>query len=152
MNPVFWLAGTVALGSSFMMSDKEHLLQAVGNELVVPLEPPFVQLPAPKPDAIHTGTVTFTFPAQCAWCSSERVSGMRTVSIYEDNPAYESRAKRLLKEGVGLAIGSAMGGVAGVTTYGVLKPQDVAKVKGLALNMTVPYCADHAYIFFVVIK
>jgi hypothetical protein len=126
------------------MNGEEQILQAVDSEVSVPLKPPYVNLPKSRADTVRTGTLKLRFPDQCAWCGSESVSGLRQVQIRWDNPGYRSRADRLVMEGASLALGGALGGTVGAATaYTMLKPQDVAKIKGVTLNLSVPHCADH---------
>jgi len=131
------------------MGNKIQFPMASESEVVLPMKSPYVILRKPKADAVLNGKVEIRFPKQCAWCGSEAVSGLRSVQLYEANPRYRSRGQRLLQTGVSLTISIAAGGVMssqayGLATYSLLAPQDVAKVKGLALSIAVPHCAEHA--------
>jgi len=125
------------------MSNSENQIQAVDAAIVVPLQAPFVKLPKPKPDQVQNGTVEIRFPNQCAWCGQGPVAGIRIVEVYEDNPAYQRKGKRFLKEGVGLAVGAAIGGVGGTTMIGATRSEDLIKIKGWRLKLSVPYCVAH---------
>jgi hypothetical protein len=89
--------------------------------------------------------VRIKFPNQCVWCGSEQVIAARRVRLYAANPGYTSGVGRALKQATGMAIGGALGGALGAGMGGaVLGPADFEKIKGVALNITVPHCADHA--------
>jgi hypothetical protein len=115
------------------------------SEIAVLPEPPYVTLAKKPKRNILTGKATIKFPNQCAWCGSEHVTAERQVRLYAPNPMYTSGVGRALKQATGMAVGGALGGALGAGMgSAVLGPAEVEKIKGIALNITVPHCADHA--------
>lgn len=133
-----------ARGTYPFESPKIYPRERGSSEIAVTMEPPYVTLSKPKRDVLG-GEVRIKFPNQCAWCGSEQVMAARRVRLYAPNPGYTSGVGRALKQATGMAVGGALGGALGAGMgSAVLGPADFEKIKGVALNIAVPHCANHA--------
>jgi len=127
------------------MSEAQQI-QTAESDVVIPLTHPYVEFSQIKADAILNGVLNIKFPNQCAWCNSNTIIGWRPVQVYEANPQYRSKSQQTLMKGAAMAAAYALGGnVLGQSlVYSAIKPQDAAKIKGVALHFAVPYCTEHA--------
>src|SRR3972149_5837265 len=100
------------------MAGKPQIPQAVDVEVIIPLKPPYAQLPKPKNDTVLVCELGIKFPKQCAWYGNESGIATRPVQLYVDNQMYRPRGQRLLREAGGLAAGLALGGAGGMGAVG----------------------------------